>query len=147
MRIGKLRVSKKAVSPVIATLLMIAVAVAASVIVYVWSAGLLGTLMGGGGAQVKEQLIVEAYDWKGVTAGLTLFLRNVGGSDVEVAAIYVGGVAATSGAVGTISVKSSMPFTPSLGGLTVSAGTAYVVKVVTKTGGVFSFSCIAGSAG
>jgi len=145
LKIGKFRVSKKAVSPVIATLLMIAVAVAASVIVYVWSAGLLGTLMGGGGAQVKEQLIVEAYDWA-ATGGLTLYLRNVGASDVEVAAIYVGGKGDT-GATGVISVKESLPFTPDLGGLSVSAGTAYVVKVVTKTGGVFSFSCIAGTAG
>ena len=145
MKIGKFRVSKKAVSPVIATLLMIAVAVAASVIVYVWSAGLLGTLMGGGGAQVKEQLIVEAYDWVN-TATLKLYLRNVGSSDIEVAAIYIGGTAATSGATGLLSVKQSTSFTPTVpGGIT--AGTAYVVKVVTKTGGVFSFSCIAGTAG
>jgi len=146
LKIGRFKVSKRAVSPVIATLLMIAVAVAASVIVYVWSAGLLGTLMGGGGAQVKEQLILEAYNWKDATAGLTVFLRNVGSSDIEVAAIYVGGTAATSGATGYLSVKQSTSFTPTVpAGIT--AGTAYVVKVVTKTGGVFSFSCIAGTAG
>jgi len=145
LKIGKFRVSKKAVSPVIATLLMIAVAVAASVIVYVWSAGLLGTLMGGGGAQVKEQLVVEAYDWV-ATGTLKLYVRNVGASDVEVAAIYVGGKADTS-ATGLITVKQSTSFTPSLSGLTPVPGTAYVVKVVTKTGGVFSFSCICGTAG
>ena len=143
MKIGKFRVSKKAVSPVIATLLMIAVAVAASVIVYVWSAGLLGTLMGGGGAQVKEQVILEAYDWLS-TADLKLYLRNVGSTDVEIAAVYVGGTQDT-GATGIISVKESVVLTATPG--TVSVGTAYTVKVVTKTGGVFSFSCIAGSAG
>jgi len=145
LKIGKFRVSKKAVSPVIATLLMIAVAVAASVIVYVWSAGLLGTLMGGGGAQVKEQVIVEAYDWV-ATGTLKLYLRNVGSSDVQIAAIYVGGAADTSGATGVISVKQSTSFTPSLPAV-ITPGTAYVVKVVTKTGGVFSFSCIAGTSG
>ena len=143
MRIGKFKVSKKAVSPVIATLLMIAVAVAASVIVYVWSAGLLGTLMGGGGAQVKEQVILEAYDWL-ATGDLKLYLRNVGSTDVEIAAVYVGGTQ-DSTATGVISVKESMLLTATPG--TVSVGTAYTVKVVTKTGGVFSFSCIAGSAG
>ena len=141
MKIGKFRVSKKAVSPVIATLLMIAVAVAASVIVYVWSAGLLGTLMGGGGAQVKEQLIVEAYDW-GTNASLKLFIRNVGSSDVKLAAIYVGGT--PYNATDTIPVKQVVQVTVPASG---TSGTAYPVKVVTETGGVFSFSCIAGAKG
>ena len=143
MKIGKFRVSKKAVSPVIATLLMIAVAVAASVIVYVWSAGLLGTLMGGGGAQVKEQLIVEAYDWAS-PAALKLYLRNVGASDVKIVAIYVGGTPTTGLSI-PIAVKSFALATPGTGSPT--PGTAYVVKVVTETGGVFSFSCICGSSG
>ena len=142
MKIGKFRVSKRAVSPVIATLLMIAVAVAASVIVYVWSAGLLGTLMGGGGAQVKEQVILEAYEWT-ATGSLKVYLRNVGATDVEIAAIYVGGTQKTQAL--TLSVKAATDV--SLTGLTATAGTAYVVKVVTKTGAVFSFSCIAGSSG
>jgi len=147
LKIGKFRVSKKAVSPVIATLLMIAVAVAASVIVYVWSAGLLGTLMGGGGAQVKEQLIMEAYDWTN-TASLTLHLRNVGSTEVKVAQIYVGGSAATGPSYPiTIAVKDtdSPIITGGMGSIT--SGTAYTIKVVTETGGVFSFSCIAGTSG
>jgi len=144
LRIGKFRVSKKAVSPVIATLLMIAVAVAASVIVYVWSAGLLGTLMGGGGAQVKEQVILEAYGWATAAGPLDLYLRNVGSSDVTIAAIYVGGTQYTTGVASTISVKGAAKISVSHSG---TAGTAYVIKVVTATGGVFSFSCIAGSSG
>jgi len=142
MKIGKFRVSKKAVSPVIATLLMIAVAVAASVIVYVWSAGLLGTLMGGGGAQVKEQLILEAYEWPS-SANLKIYLRNVGSAAVTVVAVYVGGYQNTVSV--PIAVKAATAI-PSLDG-GYSPGTAYVVKVVTDTGAVFSFSCIAGSAG
>ena len=145
MKIGKFRVSKKAVSPVIATLLMIAVAVAASVIVYVWSAGLLGTLMGGGGAQVKEQVILEAYEWTATNA-LKLYLRNVGAADVKIAAIYVGGTQ-NAPAANTISVKSSMMLTATSGPANLAAGTAYVVKIVTETGGVFSFTCIYGTSG
>ena len=143
MKIGKFRVSKKAVSPVIATLLMIAVAVAASVIVYVWSAGLLGTLMGGGGAQVKEQVILEAYAWT-ASGDLDLFLRNVGAADVKIVAIYVGGTPNTGLAI-TMPVKSAGVATNLNGPW--SPGTAYVVKLVTETGGVFSYTCIAGSSG
>jgi len=145
LKIGKFRVSKKAVSPVIATLLMIAVAVAASVIVYVWSAGLLGTLMGGGGAQVKEQLIMEAYDWAAAGTTLTLYLRNVGSSSLNITAVYVGGDPATIDS-GTTELD---PGDPTTLGCTVTAptpGVAYTVKVVTRTGAVFSFSCTAGRA-
>ena len=141
MRIGKFKVSKKAVSPVIATLLMIAVAVAAAVIVYVWSAGLLGTLMGGGGAQVKEQLILEAYDWSD-SANLKLYLRNVGSTSVTLAYVYIGG--SQFAKTDTIAIKTSVGVPVTYTG---SPGTAYTVKVVTSTGGVFSFSCIAGSSG
>ena len=147
MKIGKLRVSKKAVSPVIATLLMIAVAVAASVIVYVWSAGLLGTLMGGGGSQVKEQLIVEAYSWP-AAGTFTLNLRNTGSSSVIVDKIYVGGTSGTVGGTTTINPGESQAITvTALTGLSLVLGTAYTVKIVTKTGGVFSYSCIYGSSG
>jgi len=143
LKIGKFKVSKKAVSPVIATLLMIAVAVAASVIVYVWSAGLLGTLMGGGGAQTKEQLILEAYDWTG--ANLVLYVRNVGSTDVTLAAIYVAGE--QEPATNVIAVKTGVQVT--LTGLTATytSGTAYTIKMITVTGGVFSFTCINGSSG
>jgi len=144
LKIGKFRVSKKAVSPVIATLLMIAVAVAASVIVYVWSAGLLGTLMGGGGAQVKEQLIMEAYDWKTSPTSLVLHLRNVGSTAVNVTVVYVEGVSKTMS-------PTSLSVNPGAAGdLTVTAsgtaGVAYPVKIVTKSGGVFTFSCVNGRA-
>ena len=147
MKIGKFRVSKKAVSPVIATLLMIAVAVAASVIVYVWSAGLLGTLMGGGGSQVKEQLIIEAYNWNSPTS-LVLSIRNVGSASVTVSKVYVAGTSMTfSGApTNDIPVGSVVVFTVTISGIS-GLGVAYPIKVVTQTGGVFSFSAILGSTG
>jgi len=144
LKIGKFKVSKKAVSPVIATLLMIAVAVAAAVIVYVWSAGLLGTLMGGGGAQVKEQLIIEAYSWPDGGA-LTLYVRNTGSSSVTIDKVYVGGSSGSIGSQSAIAPAGTTSVTVSgVGGV---AGTAYTIKIVTKTGGVFSFSCIYGSSG
>jgi len=144
LRIGKFKVSKKAVSPVIATLLMIAVAVAASVIVYVWSAGLLGTLMGGGGSQVKEQLIVEAYSWP-QGGSLTLYLRNTGSSPVKVEKVYVGG---STGSITPTDIGVGVSMNVPVSGLTgQTVGVAYTIKIVTTTGGVFSFSCIYGSSG
>jgi len=146
MKIGRFKVSKHAVSPVIATLLMIAIAVAASIIVYVWSIGLLGGLMGSGGSQVKEQLIMEAYKWNSTTLSVTV--RNVGSSSVTIAATYVGGNSATFG--GGLAANSPINVGSSAAGdasVTGTAGVSYILKIVTKTGGVFSFSVINGSAG
>lgn len=140
--------NKKAVSPVIATLLMIAIAVAASILVYVWSIGLIGTLQTGGGQQTREQIELDAYDWS-VPTGLVLHLRNVGSSAITVDAIYIQGVQAATSLTNVLNVQSgavavsiSVPST----GVTYASGAAYTVKVVTASGGVFTFSCICGHA-
>ncbi len=142
---GKKIPSRRAVSPVIATLLMIAIAVAASIIVYVWAIGLLGGLMGSGGSQVKEQLIMEAYNWS-TAATVAFTLRNVGSSSVTVAAVYLGGSLISPTTLSTaIAIGGTSAFSYTVSGYT--AGAAYTLKVVSSTGGVFSFSVINGSAG
>lgn len=128
---------------------MIAIAVAASIIVYVWSIGLLGGLMGGGGSQVKEQLIMEAYSWPSGLS-LTVTVRNVGSSSVTIASTYVNGVK-QSGATWTPSNAvdpggtSSSPI--SVTGFTPTPGVAYTIKLVSTTGGVFAFTATYGSSG
>jgi flagellin-like protein len=141
MKIGKFKMSKKAVSPVIATLLMIAIAVAASIIVYVWSMGLLGGLMqSGGGSQTAEQLILEAYD--GQTG---LVIRNTGTRDVNVTACYVDGSSDTSACpkTGTVvpkgdSIDFALGAAPSPG--------SHVLKFVSNDGGIFTFTIVGGQA-
>jgi hypothetical protein len=125
---------------------MIAIAVAASIIVYVWSIGLLGGLMGSGGSQTKEQLIMEAYSWT-TAATLTFTLRNVGSAPVTVAAVYLGGTQVlTPGSA--VAIGTSMAFTASsLSSSAYTPGAAYTLKVVSTTGGVFAFSVIDGSSG
>ena len=134
--------NRKAVSPVIAVLLMIAIAVAAAILVYVWSMGLIGTLQTGGGQQVREQVIMDAYNWK--TATLTLYLRNVGSQDVTIAAIYIEGAQAATMS-SPITIQSLITVTGlSAVGFTPTSGAAYTIKVITITGAVFTFSCIYG---
>jgi len=140
--------NNRAVSAVIATLLLIAIAVAAAIIVYVFSIGLLGGLQTSGGQQVKQQVIMEAYNW-GTTTSLILTLRNVGPASVQFADWFVNGqTAAAAGACVAanfqLGVGSSctVTLTPPT---TASAGVSYVVKVVSIDGAVFSYSAIAGS--
>jgi len=146
MKIGKLRIRRKALSPVIATLLMVAIAVAAAIITYVWSMGLLGGLMGTGGAQTKEQFMLEAFDWKSAGTLLVTF-RNVGSAQAVIAALYLEGTS-LSAAVSTVPIGSLAAYSITVPGtITVTMGASYVLKLVTATGGTFSFSVVAGKAG
>lgn len=142
MKIGKFKVRRKALSPVIATLLMVAIAVAAAIITYVWAMGLLGGLMGTGGTQTKEQLILEAYNWNGTS--LALIFRNVGSTEVKVAAIYLEGTS-LSPAASTVSIANTVSYSLTTGSYT--SGAAYTLKVITATGGTFTFSVVCGKAG
>src|SRR5208283_4818668 len=109
--------NNRAVSAVIATLLLIAIAVAAAIIVYVFSIGLLGGLQTSGGQQVKQQVIMEAYNW-GTATSLVMTLRNVGPSQVLFADWFVNGIApsATSGCSTALAVGTSCIATLTLGG-------------------------------
>jgi len=148
LKIGDRKLNRKAISPVIATLLMIAIAVAASILVYVWSMGLVGSLQGTGGQQTREQLIMEAYDATDLASpyAWTLHIRNVGPTTSTIAAVYVEGQPTTlsgttsfsPGASGTLTITFSTP--------TPASGAAYTIKVVTVSGAVFSYSVIAGRA-
>jgi len=144
-RLKKIHTAKKGVSPVIAVLLMIAIAVAAAILVYVWSMGLIGTLTSGGGTQVREQIIMDAYDWKTQTGTLVMFLRNVGSTDVVVDAIYIGGQPISSGMDQTLQLQTVVSVPLGATG-TYTPGVAYTAKIITKTGGVFTFQVIYGSA-
>jgi flagellin-like protein len=136
--------NNRAVSQVIAALLLIAIAVAAAVLVYVFSIGLLGSLQGSGGQQMKEQVILEAYNW-GNLASLVLNLRNVGTAGVTMASMYVNGTVRTATGCPTLAAQATCVMT-----LTISpaatTGVSYVIKVRTIDGAVFSYSAIAGQA-
>jgi flagellin-like protein len=167
---------KKGVSPIIATLLLIAITVAAGVIVYVFVTGLSGTLTKSGGNQVTEQVSLDSYNFQS-TNYLTMYLRNTGTSTIEVSAVYFNGAQAvfqgtcgTSSAtitgpmtVGTITVASSTTSTITASTAAESpqntcqlnvynisgadAGTSYQIRVVTADGGIFPFNVVAGSTG
>jgi len=145
MKAGELLVRKKASSPVIVVLLMVATAVAASIITYAWSMGLLGGLMGTGGSQTKEQLIMESYDWRNPSS-LKIVIRNVGTMSVAIAAIYVDGITPSSGfAPSTLAVRSAISYTLPMTA-TYTSGASCILKVTSETGGTFIFPIVAGKA-
>jgi len=154
------RFTNRGVSVIIASLLLIAIAVAAAVLLYVFSIGLMGSLGSSGGSQTKDQLIMAAYNW--ATPGtLVLYLQNVGSSTLNlvpgtggatgpsyfVAGTLVTAVGGSSNACTTAQAPGSAACSMSLtipSSLTLTPGAAYAVKIVTPDGGVFSYTAIDG---
>ena len=139
--------NNRGVSQVIAALLLIAIAVAAAILLYVFAIGLLGSLGSSGGQQTKQQLIMEAYNWGSPnTIGVTV--RNVGSASIDAAHtdVFINGVT-----VGTTPLSTCGTLTPGQSCTTsftaagsYVAGAAYPLKLVTPDGGVFSYSVIDG---
>ena len=85
---------RRAVSPIIASLLLIAIAVAAGIIVYVYVNSLAGNLTSGGGNQETQQVQLQAYAFNYATGTgqvLDVFLQNVGSSTVTFSSVYLDG--------------------------------------------------------
>jgi flagellin-like protein len=94
---------KKAVSPVIAVVLMIAVAVAIAVIVYAWSTGFVSKRSSIESAE-SEQLVIEEMNLSGTQ--LTVYVRNKIAEDAVVNTIYVNGQARAVNLAAIIPAKS-----------------------------------------
>jgi flagellin-like protein len=135
----KSRVLKRmGVSPVIATLLLILIAVAAAVLVYLWVSGYVGTATRAQ-PEMEEKLKIEAV--QGATSGataITCYVRNVGGVDAVLVNAYLqtGGVVLTTGSVNTTikaGTTTAVPVTVGLG-TSLIPGVTYTIKLVTRTG-------------
>ena len=130
--------NKRGISPVIATLLLIIIAVAAAVLTYLWITGYMGTLQAQSSTrQTQERIKIEAVQVSGTT--ITVYVRNVGDVNCVVDAVYI--INATSGSIIGSNTGVGLSLAPgnvntvavTLGsGLT--DGKTYIVKVVTQTG-------------
>jgi len=163
--------ARKAVDPIIATLLLIAIAVAAGIIVYVYVNSLAGGLTSGGGQQVSDQISMDAYYYAGTysTTGVTVTVRDTGSSGVSISGIFFDGTAVTSLAgtpTGTCTGKTQtpVPATPTFFGVCTSgqtltfnitsngatsaaSGTSHSIKILDSTGGTAVLTVIAGRTG
>jgi flagellin-like protein len=155
---------RRAVSPIIATLLLIAIAVAAGIIVYVFVNSISGNLTAQGGQQVADQVSMDAYTYSTVTAPV-LVLRNVGSTSITIAQIYfdgnlcqAAGVTCTGAPALTTAggcSATTLPSVCSTGSYTQvtlatssqTAGTSHIIRIVTSDGGTFTFTVIAGRSG
>jgi FlaG/FlaF family flagellin (archaellin) len=87
-KITKIRRSIKAISPVISVLLMIAIAVVASLVVYAWVMGYIG----GTTSKVGNAITVPSFATDQTSGNLIIYVQNVGQGSVQLdpaGAVYV----------------------------------------------------------
>ncbi len=136
--------SKKGISPILATLLLIVIAVAAVIVTYAWVMTFTGSTTSQGGAMLTVEN-VRFYN-SGGTDRVEIVIRNSGTNDATVAEVYRG----TSSS--DLQQQSSVTYDPSSRliseGSSIkitfnynwASGTRYYFKVVTEEGLSFPFS-------
>ena len=147
---------KKAISTILAALLMVVIVVVASVMVYAWSTGLLGSLLVTP-TTGKEALSMEQYTFANSTRA-TLYIRNTGTASVLFASYYVKDSASNqysktswAGAPASAAPNALATSTLDIGTIcctnqgssfTFTAGSSYTVVIVTTRNNQFTFTII-----
>jgi flagellin-like protein len=124
----KFRKSRKALSPVIASIILIAVTVAVSVVVAAWMGGISLGFMNN-----AEQITLSNPQFTATT--VTINDRNSGASSVTIASGTIDGVNGNVAAVdpGTLTIAKSTDVTLQLNG-DFAQGAQYQIQLVTSKG-------------
>lgn len=157
----KLVRDKRALDTIIATLLMLVIVVAASVMVFVYATGLFGALTQAPNLQ-REALSLEFsnFQQQNATYAVTLYIRNTGSTPVTLTAYYVknsnssqyantawsgvtnpGSIAPTSLGKGQVLI-SGCSCTNTGGAFTFGVGSSYTIALLSSRGTQFSFSVV-----
>jgi hypothetical protein len=142
-------------------MMMIAIVVAATFVVYAYSSGLLGSLQGAQPQRLyTNQITLEYYNWPSNDLhNLTLFLRNTGSGRAILADFFVNGTSVTlvSNKGNCFTYTATNTFLPPTSScvailtipisVKITAGYAYSVRLVTRDGSVFTYTLIAGQSG
>ena len=128
----------KAISPIFATLILIAIAVIAGVVVYMFTSGTLATMTGGGTA-AQEKVSVQAVSTN--STGFTAYAQSTSGSVVKITNAIIkdsSGVVLSTVAVGGTPVSLTSGQLVSVTGLyAFTSGSSYTITLVSQAGGNF----------
>jgi flagellin-like protein len=134
----KLLKSKKALSPVVAAIILIAVTVAVSIAVAAWMGSMTFTFM------ETEELKITSVDFDTTLNTLSVNVRNTGTSDVV---IISGTINNEDGSLaGDVTIEAGTP--TGADEITLSAtdlvdGTTYIVELLSSKGNTFAWTGIA----
>ncbi len=130
--------SKKAISPILATLLLIVIAVAAIVMTYAWITTYMGNTTNQAGAMIyRANVNFKANDT------ITIDIGNSGTANTEILQVYIGTSSTTTSNQRT---NPATPITVNSGSITSfdvsyawTAGRTYYFKVVPASGTPYTF--------
>ena len=135
-KMKKLLKSKKALSPVVAAIILIAVTVAVSIAVAAWMGSLTFTFMD------TEELRITKVDFSVSGAGMNVTVLNTGATDVVISSANIvgSGITGTPTIIGspvTIGEGQSVELDINVG--TWSAGNTYNIELLSTKGNKFSY--------
>lgn len=142
MRMRKLFKNKYAFSAIVASLILMLLAVAAGVVVYAYVMGWIGGAQTSPVQTGKVQFDSITAARSGNNGTITMYVRNLGSSDVTFSAAYVDGVAKTvadstgTGFTGTLPVQTVNALY--ITNQTLTVGRDYTVKLVFTDGTTLS---------
>jgi flagellin-like protein len=111
--LNKILRCKKGISPILATLLLIVIAVAAVIVTYAWVMTFTGTQT----QQAGVLLVQENVSWPSDTT-VNVIIRNTGTSNAKITAVYIGTSSTNLEVLSQSQVSQSLPATVSAGGST-----------------------------
>ena len=147
-KLRKIKNNAKALSPVVASIILIAVTVAVSVAVAAWMGGMTLGFM-----QTEQLSITSATVTAGAPGSVILGISNTGTTSVTISQVWVGNVQITSGTTYTGVTSGSTFATNAQGTLTIPIGAvppqtyvsgySYAFKLVSSKGNAFTYNVVA----
>jgi flagellin-like protein len=113
--------SKKGISPILATLLLIVIAVAAVIVTYAWVMTFTGSTTGQAGAVLKLDNIRFYTQGTPTNYRIEIVIRNTGTADATVDAVYIGDTASN------LQEEDDINYTPNT--QVVTAGSTLTIRV------------------
>jgi flagellin-like protein len=144
----KVLTSKRGISPILATLLLVVIAVAAIIVTYAWIMAFMGAQTGAAGTMLN----IENVYWNSTSSTTDMTVRNIGTSDVRIISLYIGTTASnlipvtTNTDIGSgelLPVEQSVTITLSWPNALVTSwinGKTYYFKIVPETGSELTFA-------
>lgn len=136
--------NRKAISPIFATLILIAIAVIAGVVVYMFTSGTLATMTGGGTAG-QEKITVQASSVSTDGKTVTVYVQQTGGPAATINGLIIKDSSGNTFTVESTIVAATGTNPLTMGQMTTLTGTSgttltsgtYTATVTTKAGGSF----------
>ncbi len=131
--------ARKAISPILATVILIAVTLVIAIGVIGWIMGIWGSF----GTTESIQIYPDSKLY--TTNKIELHIKNTGSAPAVIYKIEIVGVNSTSITDSTITPGAETTITATFTGLktTITAGAQYTIKVYTRAGNVYTINLVA----